>query len=111
VRIFRVVNQLATWPKLKAACPTGWEWVAGDADADDEDYQSDRCAVPQATMMNLQYSVMNATAALLPAMTVCAVFSETACTSAAYGWGSLGDDYSDDDSDSDSYRTLSGPQA
>lgn len=96
--------------ETKAACPTGCEWVAGDADANDVDYQSDRCVTSQAKQTSFQYSFSNATAALIPAMEVCAVFSETACTGAC-GWGSVGDDYDDDDSDSDSYCTLSGPYA
>ena len=91
----------------EAACPTGCEWVAGDVDANDVDYQSDRCATPQAKKMSLQYSFLNARAALIPARTVCAPFSETACTGAC-GWGSIS---YDDDSDSESSCTLSGPMA
>ena len=93
--------------ETKDACPTGCEWVAGDVNASDEDYHSDRCSTPQAKKMSWQYSFSNARAALIPAMTVCAPFSETACTGAC-GWGSISYDH---DSDSESSCTLSGPRA
>ena len=84
----------------ESSCATGCEWVAGDPDSYNYDYQEDRCAVPSADEEALQASLMTGLTALAPALLTCAVFDEDDCTGSC-GWGSLpfGGDYDSDDSD------------
>jgi len=82
----------------ESSCATGCEWVAGDADSDNFDYQEDRCAVPSADNEALYASMMTGLEALAPAIVTCAVFDEDDCTGSC-GWGSLpfGGDYDYDE--------------